>query len=122
MAKLVAYARRRQIEDWAGPVAGPVELQRELGIPRSTLNDWRRKGFVVGLLRGHRNHVYPVEQFVDARPLEGLLAIREAAGEWRRAWLWLRQPHARFGMEPPLAALRLGRVDEVSTAARRDLG
>jgi hypothetical protein len=120
LARLTGYARHRSIESWAGAVAGPGALQKELGIPRSTLNEWRKRGAVIGLLRGERKHVYPLDQFVDARPLKGMRAVSSAAGDTGRAWLWLRQPHGRFDMETPLQALRLGLVEEVIQAAQRD--
>jgi hypothetical protein len=41
-----------RIEEWAGPAAGPVELERDYGIRRSTLHNWQRHGAVIGLLKG----------------------------------------------------------------------
>lgn len=120
LARLAAYAAKRPIESWAGPVAGAGGVEAELGVPRSTLNDWHRRGAVVGLLRGERKRVYPLEQFVDARPVPGVAAVLGAAPDARAAWLWLRQPHGAFGSATPLDALKQGRAEEVATAAARD--
>ena len=38
----------------------------------------------------------------------------------RAAWLWLRQPHGRFAMRPPLDLLKAGQRDAVIQAAERD--
>lgn len=122
MARLADYAPRRPIESWAGPVAGAGEIEAELGIPRSTLNEWHRRGSVVGLLRGERKRVYPLEQFVDARPLKGIAAIVRMAPDARAAWLWLRQPHGSLDMQIPLHELGKGRIEQVVAAAERDFG
>lgn len=119
-ARLTRYAEARPLESWAGPVAGPGEIERELGVPRSTLNEWRRRGAVIGLLRGERKHVYPLDQFVDARPTPGVGDVARIAPDGRAAWLWLRQPHGRFDMTTPLEALRAGLCYAVLEAAKRD--
>ena len=122
LARIELYARPRPIEAWAGKVAGAGEIEERLGIARSTLNEWRKRGTVIGLLRGERKFHYPLEQFVDARPLEGMRAVSAAAGDTSRAWLWLRQPHPRFEMDSPLHALRRGDIKAVVEAAERDFG
>ena len=120
LRRLSAFATDRPLESWAGPIAGAGELEQKYGIARSTLNGWRLRGAIVGLLRGERKHVYPEEQFIDGRPLEGLAGVQRIVGDTRTAWLWLRQPQATFTDARPLDWLRLGRVDDVVEAARRD--
>ena len=58
--RLAAYAVPSRIEDWAGSVAGPAEIERTLGTKRSTLHDWQKRGAVIGLLKGERKHVFPL--------------------------------------------------------------
>ena len=118
--RLAQYTQTRPLESWAGPVAGPGEIENQLHVARSTLNEWHRRGAVVGLLRGERKHVYPLEQFVDARPMQGIGDVAKIAPDERAAWLWLRQPHGRFDMRRPLDLLKAGQRDAVIQAAERD--
>lgn len=117
--RLADYAEALTLEGWAGPVAGPNDLEQKYGIRRSTLQDWRRSGAVIGLLKGVRKHVFPIGQFVDGRPVKGLAEIQEIVGDPRTAWLWLVEP-ATTEDRTPLARLRRGEVDDVLEAARDD--
>lgn len=119
--RLADYAKPASIESWAGPVAGAGEIEQQFGIPRSTLNSWQQRGAVVGLLRGERKFAYPLEQFVDARPLEGIFEILHLAPHPRGAWLWLRQPNAALGHKSPLECLRAGLKAAVLEVASADL-
>ena len=112
-ARIADYATPTKIEDWAGPMAGPTELEREFGVARSTLHTWQKQGAVIGLLIGVRKHAFPTEQFVDGRPVAGLGAIVEAIGDLRTAWLWLREANPGLGGVTPLARLKTGVVDKV---------
>lgn len=120
-ARLAAYARAKPIEEWAGPVGGASEIQAQFGIGRSTLNTWYKQGAVVGLLRGQRKLAYPLEQFIDGRPLQGLSDVLAIAPDARSGWLWMRQPHGALDGQTPLAMLRAGKRDQVITIAERDL-
>ena len=115
--RLAEYATPMRIEEWAGSVAGPVELERDYGIRRSTLHNWQRRGAVVGLLKGERKHVFPLEQFVDGRPVEGISNVLSVVGHQRRAWLWLVQPSPLLGNKRPIDLLRQARIDDVVEAA-----
>ncbi|WP_166038531.1 antitoxin Xre/MbcA/ParS toxin-binding domain-containing protein [Sphingosinicella sp. YJ22] len=116
--RLAARAVTLPIEEWAGEVAGSTQLQRDLGIQRSTLHEWQRRGEVVGLLRGTRNHVFPTAQFIDGRPLKGIGPILAIARSPRVAWLWLVTPNPNLADRPPIDLLREDRADEVVEAAR----
>jgi Protein of unknown function (DUF2384) len=118
--RLAQYVQTCPLESWAGPVAGPGEIEKQLRVARSTLNEWHRRGVVIGLLRGERKHVYPLDQFVDARPMQGIGDVAKIAPNERAAWLWLRQPHGRFDMRSPLDLLKAGQRDEVIQTAERD--
>lgn len=119
--RLDRYAVAMPLEQWAGPVAGAGDIEAQLGIPRSTLSAWQKRGAVVGLLRGERKFAYPLEQFIDARPLEGISEIVRVAPDARAAWLWLRQPHGALNARAPLEMLKSGRDRElVVKVAERD--
>ena len=116
--RLAAYATDTKIETWAGRVAGATELERDFGTARSTLHAWQKQGDVIGLLVGVRKHAFPVEQFVDGRPVAGLGLILEVIGEPRTAWLWLREPNPELGGVTPLARLKAGTINDVLEVAR----
>ena len=117
-ARIAKYATPTKVEDWAGPLAGPTELERDFGVARSTLHTWQKQGTVVGLLVGVRKHAFPTEQFVDGRPVTGLGAIVEAIGDPRTAWLWLRESNPGLAGATPLERLRAGATDKVVEMAR----
>ena len=122
LKRLAEYGTPTRLEDWAGPVAGPGQIEREFGTKRSTLHDWQRRGAVVGLLKGERKHVYPLAQFIDGRPVEGVSQIVKIIGNPRVAWLWLTRSHPTGDRTPPLGRLKAGHMDEVIAAAERDFG
>lgn len=120
--RLSAYATPTTIEDWAGPVEGPSAIERDLGIARSTLHEWQARNAAIGLLKGTRKHVFPLAQFVDGRPVEGLAAVVAATGAPRTAWLWLVEPHPALEGDAPLDRLKAGGAAEVADLAARDFG
>ena len=117
-ARIAEYATPIKIEDWAGPLVGATELERDFGVARSTLHSWQKQGAVIGLLVGVRKHAFPMEQFIDGRPVAGLGAVVEAIGDPRTAWLWLREPNPRFAGVAPLERLKAGAADKVAELAR----
>lgn len=119
-ARLAAYVAPKPIEDWAGPVGGASDIEAQFGVKRTTLSTWYKQGALIGLLRGQRKLAYPLEQFIDGRPLQGIADILAVAPDARSAWLWMRQPHGALEGQTPLAALRASKQDQVSTIARRD--
>ncbi|MBV9112021.1 MAG: DUF2384 domain-containing protein [Hyphomicrobiales bacterium] len=118
LRRLDEIAIAKRLEDWAGPVAGAMELSRELGLPRSTLNRWQHAGDVIGLLKGIRKHVYPIEQFVDGRPARGLADVKAIIGNPRVAWHWLRGRNPALRGCRPIDLLKDDRVREVVEAAQ----
>ncbi|WP_246658990.1 hypothetical protein [Aminobacter sp. J44] len=119
--RLQAIAASVRLEDWAGPVAGPSEIERKFGTRRSTLHEWQKRGAVIGLLRGERKHVFPLAQFVDGRPIEGMSEIVRVIGNPRAAWQWLVQSKPSIG-GTPLERLKNGHISQVVEAAERDFG
>ena len=107
-------------EEWADPVAGPTLIERHFGIPRSTLYRWQRRDEVVALsTRTSKKPVFPLRQFVDGRPVDGLQDVIRIFGSHRDAWRWLVTATDHLGGEPPLDLLLSGRVDEVTEVAGR---
>lgn len=90
-ARIAAYATPAKVEDWAGPLAGPTELERDFGVARSTLHNWQKQGAVIGLLVGVRKHAFPTEQF--QYPAKRIWRL---ASSWcvcsRTAHLWRNGP------------------------------
>jgi hypothetical protein len=119
--RLAAIAMPTRLEDWAGPVAGPGEIERQFGTKRSTLHEWQKRGAVVGLLKGERKHVFPLAQFIDGRPVEGISEVMRRIGNPRVAWQWLIQPKPSIG-GTPLDRLKKGYKSQVVEAAERDFG
>jgi hypothetical protein len=121
-ARLDRYATPTLVEEWAGRLAGPTELERDLGIARSTLHAWQKQGAVIGVQVGVRKHAFPIEQFIDGRPIQGIEPVVKAIGEIRTAWRWLREPNPEFAGDTPLARLRDGVLEPVLSAARSTFG
>lgn len=119
--RLESIAQPVRLEDWAGPVAGPGEIERKFGTRRSTLHEWQKRGAVIGLLKGERKHVFPLAQFVDGRPMEGMSEVLRVIGNPRTAWQWLVQSKPSLG-GAPLERLRKGHISQVVEAAERDFG
>lgn len=116
--RLSDYAIDVPLEDWAGPLAGSSALMADMGIARSTLHDWQRRGEVVALLKGARKHVFPLAQFVDGRPAQGIREILEIVDSPRRAWFWMVKPSPLLGDKRPIDLLKQDRRQEVVDAAR----
>jgi Protein of unknown function (DUF2384) len=115
---LGAYGVGKRLEDWAGPVAGATELNREYGIPRSSLNRWQHSGDVIGLLKGMQKHAYPIDQFLDGRPARGIAEVNALASNPRVAWLWLNRGNPTLSGRRPIDLLKEDRVEDVVAAAR----
>ena len=116
--RLAAYAIDVPLEDWAGPLAGSSALMEDMGIARSTLHDWQRRGEVVALLKGARKHVFPLAQFVDGRPAQGIRDILAIVDSPRRAWFWMVQSSPLLGDKRPIDLLKQDRRQDVVEAAR----
>lgn len=116
--RLDAIAEDRPLEEWAGPIAGSSAVMGELGIARSTLHDWQKRGQAIALRKGANRHVFPLSQFVDGRPAHGISHVLDIVGSPRRAWFWLMQASPLLGGKSPISMLRQEKVDQVVEAAR----
>ena len=107
-------------DDWAGPVAGPTLIERNFGIPRSTLYRWQKRSEVVWLnTRTSKKPVFPLRQFVDGHPAEGIAELVQVLGDPRTAWQWLVTPHSEFEGTAPLEILLAGDAAAVVRAAQK---
>ncbi len=107
-----------RIEHWAGQVVGQTYLEDHCRIPRSTLHWWQRRNDVIALRKGARNHVFPLGQFVDGRPVPGIRQVLSSITNPRVAWLWLISPSPLLGGRIPINLLRHDLVEEVIQAAQ----
>lgn len=107
--------------DWAGPVAGPTVIERHFGIPRSTLFRWQKRDEVIALKSGSSRFVFPLKQFVDARPADGIAELIAMFGDHRLAWRWLMAPTDKLGGNSPIDTLLAGKLANVVAAARLTL-
>ncbi len=121
-ARLGAVSVAMPLEEWADAVAGSTELERTMGISRSTLHKWQKSGAVIALLKGTKSHVFPVIQFIDGRPLKGISEVNRLAPSPRKAWLWLIQENELLLHRAPIDVLRNGEVARVIGAAQEDFG
>ena len=111
-------ARLQLADDWAGPVAGPTEIERFFGIPRSTLYRWQKLNEVIAIhTRTSRKPVFPLRQFVDGRPVKGITEVISIFGDQRAAWLWLITSNSEFGGQSGLDFLLQGKTAIVTAGA-----
>ena len=106
-------------DDWAGPVAGPTVIERHYGIPRSTLYRWQKLNEAVAIsTRSSRKPVFPLKQFVNGRPVDGLSQVISIFGKHDTAWEWLMQPNPLFDQRTSIDALLEGEVEAVLNSAK----
>ena len=116
-AQLERLTSKRPLESWAGPVFNAEDTARALGVLPSVLEHWTHYGLAICL--PDRSGVYPVDQFVEGRPIEGLGGVLGIVQLPREAWLFMRQSSAFLDGMTPLAALKVGRIEDTLTWARR---
>lgn len=106
-------------DDWAGPVAGPSLIEKHFGINRSTLHRWHKRGDCIALnAKTSKKPVFPLKQFLDGRPVDGLAQVITVFGDQREAWQWLIAPNTELDDEPPIDLLIEGEQDRVIELAR----
>ena len=116
-----ANAVPSRVDVWAGPVAGPAEIEKTFGTNRSTLGDWQKRAAVIGLLKGERKYVFPLAQFVEGRPTKGMKDVARIIRNPHAAWQWLIQPRPSLG-GTPIEQFKAGDIDHVVVAAELDFG
>ena len=105
------------LEGWAGPVLNAEDTARALGVLPLVLEHWTNYGLAICL--PDRGGIYPAEQFVGGRPIEGLGAVVAIVGLIRECWLFMRQRSGLLDGLTPLDALKVGRLDDTLIWARR---
>lgn len=106
------------LADWAeSELVGAGELVRRLKIARGTLDNWRRTKKIIAFRKGLRNYLYPVRQFAQLHPVDGLDRVAAHFSSHEEAWEWLVAPNRMTGGEAPIDRLREGEVEQVADAA-----
>lgn len=113
-------AKSIPVEEWAGDCAGTTKLETDHGIRRSTLHVWYKKGLVIGIQIGAEKKTYPLAQFMDARPVEGIADVLAIIPQHRVAWMWLVGENEELGGRRPIDVLRDGGVSHVVAAAKEE--
>ncbi|MET3791745.1 antitoxin Xre/MbcA/ParS-like domain-containing protein [Aquamicrobium terrae] len=107
-------------DDWAGPVAGPTLIEKHFGINRSTLHRWHKRGECIALnARTSKKPVFPLRQFLDGRPVDGLAEVIAIFKDQRDAWQWLVARNVALGGNAPIDLLIQGEQQPVIEMARR---
>lgn len=119
--RLKEHAIEDRLEDWAGPLADAREIGRVFQIQRSTLEAWRKRNVVIGLRKGKRRYVYPLDQFWNGKPVDGIKDVLQLVRYPRTAWRWLNHPKLSAG-GIPLELLKQGKLFNVLQAAEFDFG
>jgi hypothetical protein len=108
--------------DWAGEVAGPTLIERHFGIPRSTLHRWQKRNEVIAIQsRTSRKPVFPLRQFQNGRPVDGIPELIEIFGDAAKAWRWAVSSVVEPAGVAPINRLLDGHIDEVLRGARSTL-
>ncbi len=104
--------------DWIGSsVLGAGEMAKQLGVARTTLDNWRRSHRALAFRKGVRNFVYPTRQFDRSVPIAGLDRVRASFSDDQESWEWLVSTNRLTGGKSPIEWLREGRIQEVVRAA-----
>lgn len=117
---MASIVTRAPVESWAGVVADAEATAARLGVTLDKLSGWLEEGRIISVAPLDSENVYPIEQFVDGRPVKGLRELVAICPAPRSAWLWLRQPHVFFDGRTPLAALSSGDQEGAIECAHRD--
>jgi hypothetical protein len=107
-------------DEWAGPVAGPTMIEKNFGIPRSILYRWQKRNEVVWVQsRNSRKPLFPLRQFKDGKPIDGIPELIDIFGDPGAAWAWC----INGADASPLSQLLQGKVqaviDQAHQVARR---
>lgn len=118
--QLQRIAKVLPVDHWAGRALTKIALGAILAIDGKDLTSWWRDGRAVGFSDGRGDTVFPVAQFVDGAPIQGLQRIIADIGDARVAWLWLIQPNTGLGGRAPLDVLKTGSAETLAPVIHRD--
>jgi hypothetical protein len=119
-SRLKAYARTVPVRQWAGDLVSELDLRTRFRLSKRQIDEWKSGDDMVALFDDDGEVAFPVDQFVNGRPIKGLSEVLQQIGNARVAWMWLCQPHAVFGTQRPLEVLKSGGASQVLQAAVRD--
>ncbi|MBI1622730.1 antitoxin Xre/MbcA/ParS-like domain-containing protein [Aquamicrobium zhengzhouense] len=121
LRRLREYSVDVDLETIAGPLGDAAEIERKLGIPLPLLAQWHEQKQVVALKGKEECSFYPLAQFVDGKPIDGIKEVLEFIPHPRTAWMWLIRLKPSIG-GMPLELLRQRKLYDVLAAAERDFG
>lgn len=117
-ARIDSLTVEAETDDWVGSsVLGTGDMARQLGVARTTLDNWRRAHRALAIRKGVRNFAYPTRQFERNAPIIGLDQVRTTFPDDESCWEWLVSPNHQLGGSPPIDRLRGGELDAVVRAA-----
>ena len=119
--RLLEAAQTIRLDERLGGLTDAAEVERQTSIPRKALQALRRRGLIVGFKDDSGKYVYPLEQFADGQPVDGLKEVLQIIKFPYTAWTWLLRPKPTIG-GMPLELLKQGKLFDVLAAAERDFG
>ena len=98
------------------------ELASRVGLKtRQSVDDWLKKGRIVGWRGARRGHVFPAGQLDErGRPFDGLDRVAGLFDDGYAAWVWLTTELCSLDGATPLTLLAGGEIDRVAKAAEGD--
>lgn len=124
LAEAAAAARLDELtildgaDEWAASeLFGAIEMAERLGVAQTTLDNWRHAGKILAFRNGSDNCIYPLRQFAQNLPIQGLKRVREQFDADDTAWAWLVEPNRLTGGVEPIEWLREGGIKDVTRAA-----
>jgi hypothetical protein len=116
--RLDALTVDSDVTDWIGStVVDASDVVQLLSISLDTLEDWRSANRIIGLRSRSRGFVYPVRQFDNHQPIQGLDRVVPFFVSPEVAWEWLVIPNRMTRGMAPVDVLRDGDVEMVAGAA-----
>jgi hypothetical protein len=108
------------VAEWAGEVREANKLESQFGLPEGRLAGWARAHEVIELSTTNGTRVFPLEQFTDGKPFDGIAELLSIIGRPEVAWAWLRTPRPALDLPAPLILLKRGDLPRVLDLAARD--
>jgi hypothetical protein len=121
LRRLLEAAESISLDERLGHLCDSAEIERLLGIPRRNLQTWHRRNLIVSFKDDRGEYLYPLEQFADAKPVDGMREVLQIIRYTYTAWTWLIRPKPSIG-GVPLDLLKRGKLYDVLEAAERDFG
>lgn len=121
LQRLREAAKDISLDERLGHLCDAEKIEQLLGIPRKSLLSWHKRSLIVGFKDDQGKYLFPLEQFVDAKPVEGLGEVLQIIRHPHSAWTWLLRAKPSIN-GVPLDLIKKGRLYDVLEAADRDFG